>query len=100
MDIENYAKNKIDRALRLSENFEEMDEPQLRSVFDHLIHALQIMPNNKQEKYEIYTGLRNLMNMKIERCGAIFKAYSWKESMRIDKNDLQKLIWTVNSLVY
>ena len=92
------AKTKVDRAIKLVENFEKLNEGEIKRIFLCLKNALEIMPTTQSEKYRLYSYLNILDEMELKKFGVIFKVTSPTESFIIKKTDMEELVWTVNSL--
>lgn len=86
------ARTKLERARLLYENFEEMSEGEMKQIFEYLMNALELMPIEHADKYELYGQVRNIANREIKRFGAIFKAMDWKDSIILDKKDVKEMI--------
>lgn len=56
------------------------------------MNALELMPLEHIDKYELYGQARNLASRDIEKYGAIFKAMNWKDSTIIKKKDVKEMI--------
>jgi len=93
------AKTKIERAIKLVENFEELNEEGLSTIILFLKNALEIIPTTRPEKYQLYSYLNLLDDSKIRKYGTIFKAHSPKESFILKKADMEELAWTIHSLL-
>lgn len=100
MDNIELAKIKLDRAIRLAENFEELSSEDLRTLLLCLLRTLDALPKQNNEKLYWYSRISSLLNMELQRYGAIFKAMNWKNSVILQKQDLENMIWNVNSLLY
>lgn len=86
------ARTKLERAQLLFENFEEISAEQLKQIFSHVMNAIELMPSENIEKYELYGQVRNLATKDIKKFGGIFKAMDWKDSVIIDKQDVKEII--------
>jgi hypothetical protein len=100
MDNIELARVKLDRAIRMVEHFEDMNEGDLRAVILYLLRSLDALPRQSSEKLYWYSKLSALLNMELHKYGAIFKATSWKNSMILKRNDVEQMVWNVNSLIY
>jgi hypothetical protein len=86
------ARTKLERAQLLFENFEEISAEQVKQIFSYVMNAIELMPDEHIEKYELYGQVRNLAGMEIKKFGGIFKAMNWKDSMILKKQDIQEII--------
>ena len=100
MDNSEIAQSKIERAYFLYENFDCMSEQDMKNILFNLLQALELMPTDDPDKYEVYGYVRNLAARNIERFGAIFKAVNWKDSVIIKKEDVRDMIKQTNDLLY
>lgn len=99
MDNYTLAKTKLERAIKMAENFEEMNESELRSLFLCLLRSIDALPKQNYEKDYIYSKINTLLNMEFKRYGGIFKVTNWKNSVILKKNDVENLVLDVNSLL-
>ncbi len=100
MEQRELAQLKIDRAIRLSERFEEMDEEEFKRLLSFLENVLSIIPNNKREKEELQAYLGLLNSMEFKKYGFIFKGFSKKGSVILTKRDVENLVWGARSLLF
>ncbi|MCD6576047.1 MAG: hypothetical protein J7K73_02725 [Nanoarchaeota archaeon] len=94
------AKVKVERIIKLSEKFEEMDEDDFRRFIYNLGNVLHIIPNNSREKQELEAYVDFLNDMDFKKYGFIFKGISKKGSVKITKKDIVDLVWRTRSLLF
>jgi hypothetical protein len=99
-NIQELAEIKIERAIKLSERFDEIDVGELKKIILLLNQALQLIPNKSREKDEIQAYLSLLSNMEFEKFGGIFKGFSRKGNIIISKKELDEIIWRAHSLLF
>lgn len=100
MEQHELAQLKIDRAIRLSERFEEMDEEEFKRLLSFLENVINIIPKNTREKEELQAYLGLLNNMEFKKYGFIFKGFSKKGCVILTKRDIENMVWTARSLLF
>ena len=93
------ARTKLERAQLLFENFEEISEAELKQIFEYVMNALELMPFEHVDKYELYGQVRNLASREIKKFGGIFKAISWKDSVILNKQNVKEMIERADMLL-
>lgn len=94
------AKIKIERIIKLSERFEEMNEEEFERLLSILENTVKLIPTTKKDKLELLNYLEFLNTLKFKRYGFIFKGYSKKSSVIINKKDFENLVWGARSLLF
>ena len=100
MNRKDLARIKIDRAIKISEPYEALNENSLRNIFNCLINALKLIPKDDIEKEELLAHLENMHSQEYKLCGGVFVAETEKLPIRIDKFLLKELIWRAHSLLF
>lgn len=100
MDDIELAKVRVDRAIKLVDNFENLSENDFKKVLWCLSSALELMPSRSREGAMLYYYLQQLTMLEVKRYGEIFKANGTKTGVLLKKNDLIELAWRVNSLFF
>ena len=94
------AKVKIDRVIRLSENFDNMNEDDFKRFLTILESVINIIPKNSKEKEELQEYLGFINRMEFKRYGYLFKGMSPKGSVAIRKNDINNMVWLAHSFLF
>lgn len=100
MEQDELAKVKIERAIKLSERFEEMNENDFKRFMFFMGNVLKIIPRNSREKEELQAYVEFLNDMDFKRYGYIFKGFSKKGSILITKKEVNDLVWRARSLLF
>ncbi|MDD5182023.1 MAG: hypothetical protein PHC66_02515 [Candidatus Nanoarchaeia archaeon] len=93
------ARTKLERAQLLFETFEEISENELKQIFNYVMNAIELMPADNIDKYELYGQVRNLAGCDIKKFGGIFKAVNWKNSTILRKQDIKEMIDRIDMLL-
>jgi hypothetical protein len=94
------ARTKLDRAIRLASRYDDLTESDLRALLLCLLRSIDSIPHQNSEKLYWYAKINSLLNMELNRYGEIFKATNWKNSVIINKNNLEEMVLNVNCLLY
>ena len=94
------ARTKIERAINLSESYEDLDPDSLKNVINYLRHALKVMPQDTMEKKELLEYLENLHGLDFKKYGMVFKAETKKSNIILNKILLNELVWRSRSLLF
>ncbi len=100
MDLDELAKIKVERVIKLSEKFEEMDEEEFKRFLALLENTLQIVPKNTREKKEMDAYVGFLSTMEFKKFGFIFKGFSKKGNVLLNKRDVENIVWNVHSFLF
>ena len=100
MEQKELAQIKIERIIKLSDKFEEMDVGELKRLLNLLSSAIKIIPSNSKEKEELQAYVDFLMSMEFQRYGAIFKGISNKGNVILTKKEMDEIIWRAHSLLF
>ena len=102
MDPEDYelAKLRVERIIKLSETYEEMNEEDFKRFLHIMESVLTIIPKKSNEKEELEDYLGFITNMDFKKYGYIFKGVSNKGSVMIKKRDIENMVWLTHSFLY
>jgi len=100
MEQDELAKVKIERAIKISERFEEMDEDDFKRFMFFMKNLLKIIPHNSREKEELEAYVEFLNGMDFKKYGYVFKGFSKKGSILITKKEINDLVWRTRSLLF
>ena len=100
MDLDELAKIKVERIIRLSERFEEMDNEEFKRFLALLENTLQLIPNNNMEKRELDAYIGFLNTLEFQKFGFVFKGFSKKGSALVNKRDVENIVWSVHAFLF
>ncbi len=100
MDKRELAEVKMERLIKLSERFEEMNEEDFKRLIYYLGNVLKIIPNESREKQELESYVDFLNDMDFKKFGYIFKGISKKGNVKLTKRDVVELVWRTHSLLF
>lgn len=102
MDQEDYelAKLKVERIIKLSETFEDMNEDDFKRFLTIVESVLSIVPKKSVEKEELGEYLGFINNMNFKKFGYVFKGVSNKGSVMLNKKDVEQMVWLTHSFLY
>ncbi len=100
METYDILKLKVERLVKMLDNFEEMNENEFAHFISKLENISELLPVNSLEKETLNSYLNHINTMKFKKYGYIFKGSSIKGSEIIGKNDAEELVWKIRSFLY
>ena len=100
MDTYELLRIKMDRIIKMLDNFEDMSEKDFSEFMNKIENISRLIPKEDNEKKNILAYTNYLNAMKFKKYGGIFKGKSIKGNEIIRKMDVEDMVWRINSLLY